>query len=199
MSSDSHEKFPISLLQRSQKITSEPPRGLWQNMMRMYANMPEIRRVREEASYRKSLFGLAWYHALLIEWKKFKTLGYNVVYKFNDSDFNVCSDLLATYMGAIDDDNPEIPIRNKDKNLKNTNQINWQALQFLISEANYGGRVTDDFDRLLIKTYAIEIFKEELIKAEWWKPPNSNELNYQYPDESTIKGAADATSSPYDP
>ena len=69
----------------------------------------------------------------------------------------------------------------------------------MISEANYGGWVTDDFDRLLIKTYAIEIFKEELIKAEWWKPPNTNELNYQYPDESTIKGAADATSSPYDP
>lgn len=160
--------------------------------MRMYANMPEIRRVREEASYRKALFGLAWYHALLIERKKFKTLGYNVVYKFNDSDFNVCSDLLASYMGPIDDENPEIPVRNKDKVQKST-QINWQALQFLISEANYGGWVTDDFDWLLIKTYAIEIFKEELIKAEWWKPPNTNELNYQYPDESTIKGAADAT------
>jgi dynein heavy chain len=50
------------------------------------------------------LFGLSWYHALLIERKKFKTLGYNVVYKFNDSDFNVCSELLATYMGLIDED-----------------------------------------------------------------------------------------------
>lgn len=84
-------------------------------MMRMYANMPEIRWVREEASYWKALFGLAWYHALLIERKKFKTLGYNVVYKFNDSDFNVCSDLLASYMGPIDDENPEIPVWNKDK------------------------------------------------------------------------------------
>ena len=59
--------------------------------------------------------------------------------------------------------------------------------------------MTDDFDRLLIKTYAMEIFKEELIKAERWKPPGTNELNYQYPDESTIKGASDSTSSPYDP
>jgi hypothetical protein len=30
----------------------------------------------------------------------------------------------------------------------------------LIAEANYGGRVTDDRDRRLIKVYAKEIFNE---------------------------------------
>ncbi len=39
MSASPHEKFPISLLQRSLKITSEPPRGIKANMLRLYGNM----------------------------------------------------------------------------------------------------------------------------------------------------------------
>jgi dynein heavy chain len=112
--------------------------------------MNEIKQCEQAEWFRKALFGLAWYHALLIERKKFKTLGYNIVYKFNDSDFNVCSDLIADYMGARD---------NEGKFKPHEKNINWQAIQFLIAEANYGGRVTDDYDRLLIKTYAIDIFK----------------------------------------
>jgi hypothetical protein len=44
----------------------------------------------------------------------------------------------------------------------------------------------------------MEIFKDDLIKSERWKPPGTQELNYQYPDESTIKPAPDLQ-SPYDP
>jgi dynein heavy chain, axonemal len=37
MSSNPHPKFPVSLLQNSIKITSEPPKGIKSNMMRMYS------------------------------------------------------------------------------------------------------------------------------------------------------------------
>jgi len=37
MSSNPHPKFPVSLLQSSIKITSEPPKGIRSNMMRMYS------------------------------------------------------------------------------------------------------------------------------------------------------------------
>lgn len=49
-----------------------------------------------------------------------------------------------------------------------------------------------------MKTYALEIFKDELIKSERWKPPGTAELNYIYPDESTIKVAQDSTQNAYD-
>jgi dynein heavy chain, axonemal len=58
----------------------------------------------------------------------------------------------------------------------------------LIAEANYGGRITDDRDRRLIKVYAKEIFNENLIQPDKWKPPGTEELNYGYPaDEVNIK------------
>jgi len=41
---------------------------------------------------------------ILIERKKFKTLGWNVSYDFNDSDYSVCEDLLAIYMGRFGKD-----------------------------------------------------------------------------------------------
>ena len=42
MSSNPHEKFPVSLLQRSVKITSEPPSGIRANMMRMYSLVSQL-------------------------------------------------------------------------------------------------------------------------------------------------------------
>lgn len=51
----------------------------------------------------------------------------------------------------------------------------------MIAEANYGGRITDDRDRRLIKVYAKEIFNDNLLTAEKWKPPGCEELNYEYP------------------
>ena len=45
MSSNPHEKFPVSLLQNSVKITSEPPKGIKSNMMRMYSLVSQILKI----------------------------------------------------------------------------------------------------------------------------------------------------------
>lgn len=84
-------------------------------------------------------------------------------------------------MGRLKDGRP---IESYDKKAP----IPWQAIQYLIAEANYGGRITDDRDRRLIKVYAKEIFNEFLLLAEKWKPPGTEELNYGYPaDEANAK------------
>jgi len=58
----------------------------------------------------------------------------------------------------------------------------------LIAECNYGGRITDDRDRRLIKVYAKEIFDEGLVAPEKWRPVGTEEFNYVYPaDEANTK------------
>lgn len=102
-------------------------------------------------------------------------------YAFNDSDYQVCEDLLAIYLGRLKEGKPADTY---DKRAP----IPWQAIQYLIAEANYGGRITDDRDRRLIKVYAKEIFHENLITAEKWKAPGTDDLNYGYPaDEQNAK------------
>lgn len=106
LSASPHPNFPISLLQRSLKITQEPPKGIKANMLRLYDNMGEFQPVFDDKPFRKAVYGLCWFHSILIERKKFKTLGWNVSYDFNDSDYSVCEDLLAIYMGRLKDGKP---------------------------------------------------------------------------------------------
>ena len=104
MSANPTEDFPISLLQRSVKMTVEPPRGIKPNMARLYRNIGQtFTPCDKEQAFRKAIFGLCWFHTLLLERRKFKSLGWNSNYPFNDSDWQVCADTLANYMGRFKD------------------------------------------------------------------------------------------------
>lgn len=182
LSANPHPDFPISLLQRSTKVTMEPPKGIKANMMRLYGNKSEFSQVEKGREFRKAVFGLCWFHTILIERKKFKSLGWNITYAFNDSDYSVCEDILANNMGRQIDGKPA------DENFDKKQPIQWQAIQYLIAECNYGGRITDDRDRKLINVYSQEIFNDNLIAPERWKPKDSGELNYIYSaDEQNVK------------
>jgi len=177
LSANPHPQFSISLLQRSTKITQEPPKGIKANMLRLYSSKSEFTMVDQQRNFRKAVYGLSWFHTILIERKKFKSLGWNVSYSFNDSDYTVCEDLLAMYMGMHKDG------KTGERYNKKT-PIPWPAIQYLIAEAYYGGRVTDERDRRLLICYAKEIFNENLIVAnETWKPYGTEELGYGYPIE----------------
>ena len=75
-------------------------------MLRLFDNMGSFQECEVQRSLRKAVYGLCWFHSILIERKKFKTLGWNVSYDFNDSDYFVCEDLIAIYMGKLKDNKP---------------------------------------------------------------------------------------------
>ncbi|KAL3268444.1 hypothetical protein HHI36_007555, partial [Cryptolaemus montrouzieri] len=89
LSSSPNPEFPISILQAGIKMTTEPPKGLKANLKRLYNIITEdqfsVCEAREK--YKKLLFSLCFFHAILLERKKFQQLGWNVIYSFNDSDF----------------------------------------------------------------------------------------------------------------
>lgn len=95
LSAEPHKDFSISLLQNSVKITQEPPKGIKANMLKRYAAITDFQTCEKQKEFRKAVYGLCWFHSILIERKKFKSLGWNKVYAFADSDYNVCEDLLA--------------------------------------------------------------------------------------------------------
>ena len=81
-------------------MTTEPPSGLRQNLARLYnmSTEEQFNRCVETAKYKKLMFSLCWFHAVLLERRKFKSLGWNVPYEFNDSDFSICENILAIYL-----------------------------------------------------------------------------------------------------
>ena len=72
-------------------MTTEPPKGVKANMTRLYGLITEsqFENCQAKSKYKKLLFTLVFFHAILIERKKFQQLGWNIVYSFNDSDFEV--------------------------------------------------------------------------------------------------------------
>ncbi|XP_042256267.1 dynein axonemal heavy chain 2 [Thunnus maccoyii] len=152
LSSSPHPEFPITILQAGIKMTTEPPKGVKANMKRLYQLVTEAQftRCSRPVFYRKLLFSLCFFHSILLERKKFLQLGWNIVYGFNDSDFEVSESLLSLYL----DEYEEIP---------------WDALKYLIAGVNYGGHVTDDWDRRLLTTYISDYFCDAAISQPFFK------------------------------
>jgi dynein heavy chain len=170
LSSSPHPQFPIAILQASLKMTTEPPKGLKANLSRLYSNLiteESFERCQKSEVYKKLLFSLCFFHSVLIERKKFLTLGWNVVCDFNDSDFEICENVLVVLL----EEYQEIP---------------WEAMKYLVAEANYGGRVTDDWDRRVLRSYINHYFTDEAVNSPQY--PMSTSTLYYIPDVIDLQG-----------
>ena len=89
-------------------MTTEPPRGLRANMTQLYnlVSDEQFARCQQRFKYKRLLFSLCWFHAILLERRKFKSLGFNVPYEFNESDFSICHDLIIVFLDEYADRTP---------------------------------------------------------------------------------------------
>lgn len=165
-------QFPIGILQRSIKMTTEPPKGIKANMLRLYNNFSE-----EEFAHRSRLhpdiypnllFSLCFFHSVLLERRKFGTLGYNVIYDFTMSDFEVSENIIDLYINSMPSESPE--------------DIPFVTIRYLIAEASYGGRVTDDWDRRVLNTYMAQFVCPAAVTEERF--PLSSAAEYFVPFEA---------------
>eukprot|EP00983_Pelagomonas_calceolata_P008823 286699-Pelagomonas_calceolata.AAC.4 len=97
--------------------------------------------------------------------RKFGPLGWNIRYDFTDGDLNVSLAQMKEYLDLYD----EIPFK---------------VLRFLITEINYGGRVTDDKDRRLMNNLVTNFVGPDVLqpgyKCEYRIQTNELNIYHKY-------------------
>ncbi|RLN47693.1 hypothetical protein BBJ29_000554 [Phytophthora kernoviae] len=146
ITSDPSPNIPIGVLERSIKLTNEPPTGLRANVKRAFCCFPKTVVDELEPRTRCILFGLCYFHSLMLERKKFGPQGFNMLYPFAVSDLLASSTVLRNYM-----DNA--PAR-----------VPWPDLRYLFGEIMYGGHIVNELDRLVAATYLQYYLRDELLE-----------------------------------
>ncbi|CAM9656208.1 unnamed protein product [Ascophyllum nodosum] len=136
--------FPVGVLQRSVKVADEPPRGIRANLRRSY-NMQMSSMLKQEQQqgihrpreWKRLVFGLCFFHAVVQERFKFGPLGWNVPYDFGDSDLGTAFQLLARFIDDLD----------SVSSTTSPAALPVDSLVYVTGNITYGGRVTDEWDR----------------------------------------------------
>jgi len=116
------------------------------------------------------VYVLSFFHSIIQERKKFGKIGWNVSYDFNDSDYRISLQLISLYLNkALETNEEELP---------------WSTLRYLIGEAMYGGRVTDDFDRRILNTYLKEFMGDFIFDSNQKFFFSRAEFDYVIPAEA---------------
>jgi len=143
-------KFPVAVLQNSIKLTQEPPRGLKANMMRTFQNLSEAEYegCTKPRPFKKFLFATAFYHALILERRKFGAIGWNIPYEWMNSDLKTAIMQVQQYI----EEQPLVP---------------YETLNACVGDITYGGRATDAWDKRTNLAILIKFFCEDLLSDSY--------------------------------
>jgi len=158
--------IPQGILENAIKITNEPPTGINANLHKALDNFSQetLESCSRENEFKSILQSLCYFHAVVCERRKFGPQGWNRPYPFNVGDLTICVNVLQNYLEA----NAKVP---------------FDDLRYLFGDIMYGGHITDDWDRILCKTYLEEYMHPDQLETDFYLAPN-----YLIPPDADYQG-----------
>jgi dynein heavy chain len=160
------KNIPEGLLQSCINVSNEPPQDLKANMARAWDAFSQgrIDKAAKKEQFKACLFGLCFFHSVMLGRRRFGSQGWSRAYGFNMGDLRICADVLESYI------------------TKDTKVVPYQDIRYIFGEIMYGGHITDFFDRRTNNTYLDVIFNDKLINrgdlAPGLQSPDATSYDY---------------------
>lgn len=149
---DIKASLPRTLLRYSRLLVTENSPGVKNIMMECLKAV--FTRPKDIVPVEKSqiLFMLCWFHAIVQERSRYVPMGFTKNYEFNDSDFEGATFLIDRWFDVIHAGRTNV----------SPELIDWSALQFLVGDIVYGGKVDVQSDLIVLRVLAGKLFTVDI-------------------------------------
>jgi len=153
VTAEPHPEFPIGMLQLSIKFTNEAPAGIMLGVRNTYTwlNQDMLDSV-TDPKWKTMLFALAFMHTIVQERRKFGPLGFNILYEFSQADLSACVTYMQNHLNMME---------------TKKRPVDWITVNYMVCDVQYGGKITDDFDRRLFNTYGKSWLTEKCLAVDF--------------------------------
>lgn len=172
LSAEPRNEIPVGILEKGIKLTNEPPSGLKENMKIAFETLKrENPNFTDDKRRANVMFALSYFHSVVLERKKFASLGWNRNYPFNLDDLRSSDSVIAKYLE------------------QNPGKVPWDDLRYIVGEIMYGGHIVDDWDRRLSNAYLEYLLTDKINEDLDLIPYSTNKI-------LTLKTPANSTFAP---
>eukprot|EP00744_Colponema_vietnamica_P002525 GILI01003940.1.p1 GENE.GILI01003940.1~~GILI01003940.1.p1 ORF type:complete len:487 (+),score=108.06 GILI01003940.1:1-1461(+) len=149
-------------------MTNEPPKGMRANVSRSVSSYSDhyMDRCKKPQVFKRLIFSMCFFHALIQERRKFGPLGWNISYEYTTGDLNCCISQINMFLDKYDD-------------------VPYRVIRELSGHIHYGGRVTDDWDRRTIMTILDTFVNPHILDADYKFSPSGNFKSIEPVDQKT--------------
>jgi hypothetical protein len=112
-----------------------------------------------DPKWKTMLFALAFMHTIVQERRKFGPLGFNILYEFSQADLSACVTYMQNHLNMM---------------AAKRRPVDWITVNYTVCDVQYGGKITDDWDRRLFNTYGKSWLVEKCLSPDFKFVPGND-------------------------